>query len=330
MDSDDELFPPAPVPVRVVPLAQRTTDAPLEVEGRFAASRAVLLKAPTSGVVAGLGVSLGDRVEAGQRLCTIGADAQRQRALANESHIELLKAQIAEREDVLAQVAARPDNPERVKSHEAKLRAAQHKLAQEQVQRKRHALLAELVVLEAPFAGFVAAVNAANGGSVMHGHGVVEIVESDPVVLVVQVPTWVRRRCGPGTEVEVQASADEARRRGVVARWAPTASDHVRRLLVEVDNRDGRIAAGERGVALLPVGEREAFFAPRGAVRHADKKKQLQLVEHNRVLVRDVQVFGAVEREVEVAGELSDGHLVVMHADRPLAESTAVVIRGDH
>jgi len=53
-------------------------------------------------------------------------------------------------------------------------------------------------------------------------------------------------------------------------------------------------------------------------------------VEHNRVLVRTVRVFGSDEAEVEVAGQLSESQLVVMHADRPLSESTAVVIRGDH
>lgn len=329
MQPDDDLFPPAPVPVRVVPLGHRTTDAPLAVEGRFAASRAVLLKSPASGVIDELGLSLGDRVEKGDVLCTIGKLAAEQRALATEATIEGLKAQIAEREDVLAQVTQRQDNPERIRSMESKLRMAQHKLAQEEVQRKRHALAQKVVTLRAPFDGFIAAVNAANGGSVMHGHALIELVEADPIVLVIEVPTWVRSRLHPGTEIEVVARSDDAPRRGVVARWAPTASDRVRRLLIDVDNTDRRVAAGERGVAHLPVGERDAFFAPKQALHHADKKTQLQLVEHNRVLVRNVRVYGE-GAEVEVAGELSDSQLVVMHADRPLSEKTTVVIRGDH
>lgn len=330
MDIEDIDIAPAPVPVRVVPITTRKTSEPLEVEGRFAASRAVLIKSPTSGVVEELTVSLGDRVEAGQLLCTVGASAAKQRALATESTIAMLESQIAEREDALEQAKARPDNPQRIKSQEAKLRASQHKLAQEKIQRERHALVAKLVEVRARFEGFVAAVNAANGGSVMHGHALIEIVEADPVVFVVDVPTWVRSRCHKGTEVEVVSRSDESPRRGVIARWAPTASDGVRRLLVDVDNADGRIAAGERGAVFLPVGEREAFFAPRHALLHKDKKIQLQLVEHNRVLVRNVRVFGGGEREVEVAGQLDDGHLVVLHSDRPLSESTAVVIRGDH
>ncbi len=330
MDLDDELLPPAPVPVRVVPLEQRVTSEPLEVSGRFAASRAVQIKAGASGVVEELTVSLGDRVEAGDVLCTIGAAAAKQRALATDAAIALLESQIAEREDALAQVSARPDNPERIKSHEAKLRVVEHKLAQEKIQRERHVLLADLVTVRAPFGGFVAAVNAANGGSVMHGHALVELVEADPIVLVVEVPHWARRRCEPGTEVEVTARSFEGRRRGVVSRWAPTASDQVRRLLIDVDNTDRRVAAGERGRVFLPVGEREAFFAPRGALQHQEKAIQLQLVEHNRVLVRPVRVFGDESDIVEVVGELSASQLVVMHADRPLRDNAEVVIRGDH
>ncbi|MGE0791372.1 MAG: efflux RND transporter periplasmic adaptor subunit [Sandaracinaceae bacterium] len=324
---DDDDVPRAPVPVRVVPLSARTTSEPLAVEGRFAASRAVAIKAPSSGVVEELTVSLGDRVEPGQLLLRIGALAARQRALATESAIELLEAQLAEGDEAMAVVSARPDNPERIKTQEAKLRVLRHKLAQEKIQRERHVLLAELVDVNAPFGGFIAAVNAANGGTIMHGHALIELVEADPVVLVVDVPTWVRNRCEIGSRVDVQLG--DVVREGVVSRWSPTANDGVRRMLIDVPNVDSRIAAGERGTALLPVGEREAFFAPRHALRHHDKQIQLHLVEHNRVLVRPVRVYGAGE-VVEVAGQLSASQLVIMHADRPLADASTDVILGDH
>ena len=64
MDADEHEFQQPPIGVRVVPLQRRTTSAPLRIEGRIAASRAVQIKAPTSGIVSELSVQLGSRVEA--------------------------------------------------------------------------------------------------------------------------------------------------------------------------------------------------------------------------------------------------------------------------
>lgn len=319
-----------PVGVRVVPLEERTTSAPLRIEGRFAASRAVQLKAPLSGVLRGLDFSLGDPVENGQVICTIGAAAHKQRALATESQIHLLSAQLEEREDGLAQAEARGDKPERIASMESKVRMARHRLEQERTQLARHRAIAEAVEVRAPFDARVAAVGGASGGSIVTGNLLLELVEIDPAVLVLEVPTWVAARCRVGAPVEVHADADEAARLGKVSRWSPTAQDGVRRLLVDVENPDGRIAAGEGGVALLEVGEREAFFAPRAALHHEKKTVQLQLVEHSRVTIRSVRVLGGDEKAAEVAGALSSSQLVVLHAERPLAESSEVVILGDH
>lgn len=330
MDLDDFELRPSPVPVRVVPLERRDTDAPLRVEGRFAAARAVLIKSPSSGVVEGLGVSLGDTVRAGQRLCAIGAKMAEQRRLATKATIEQLEAQRAEREDALLQAKNRDERPERLASFEHKVRAVEHKLAQERLQLERHEVLRETLEVNAPFSGRVSSVNAAPGGTVMSGNPLLELVEVDPIVLVLEVPTWVASRCGKGDAVRVETPSDPEPRTGRVARWAPTAADAVRRLLVEVDNPDGRIAAGERAAAAIDVGERRAWFAPRAALHHEEKATKLQLVEHSKVLERTVRVFGGDEREVEVAGALSPTQLVVLDAERPLKESTEVVIRGDH
>lgn len=330
MDLDELELIRSPVPVRVVPLERRVTDAPLEVEGRFAASRAVLVKAPTSGVVEGLDLHLGDPVERGQLLCTIGETMARQRAISSEASAEQLEAQLAEREDALQQAKNRGEPPERLASFENKVRAVEHKLAHERLQRKRHELLLDSLQVRAPFSGRVSSVSAAPGGSIMSGNALFELVEVDPIVLVVEVPTWVAGRLAQSDELTVKAPSDPEPRRGRVARWAPTASDGVRRLLVDVDNPDGRLPAGERAVARLDVGEREAWFAPRAALHHHDKRTKLQLVEHSKVLERTVRVVGGDDRLAEVAGSLDASQLVVLHSDRPLEESTEVVIRGDH
>lgn len=330
MDADDLDFSPSPIGVRVVALERRKTDAPLRIEGRIAASRAVQLKAPTSGIVRDLSVQLGSRVAAGDLLCTIGAEAQEQRTLASEAQLHLLEAQVEERRDALAQSRARPEPPDRIASFESKLRTAEHRLEHERVNRLRHEKAADLVRILAPFDARVAAVSAAPGATLVSGHLLIELVEIDPAIVVLEVPTWVAARCREGAEVRIQADSDGAPRVGRVTRWAPTASDGARRLLIEVPNPDGMLAAGEGVVAALDVGERQAFFAPRAALVQADKAVCLQLVEHSVARIQRVRVVGGDDDEVEVAGKLDGSPLVVLHAERQLKERSEVVIRGDH
>lgn len=330
LDLHEPELRPAPVPVRVVPLQRRLTDAPVEAEGRFAASRAVLLKSQSSGVVEGLEVGLGDPVHKGQVICTVGAQMADQRVLATRATIAQLEAQLAEREDAMLQARRRGEDPDRLASFEHKLRAVEHKLMHERLQLERQTILRSSLEVHAPFSARVASVSAASGGSIMSGHPIVELVEVDPILLVLDVPTWVASRCATGDEVRVRTTSHTELRIGRIARWAPTALDTVRRILVEVDNADGRIAAGESACAELDVGERLAYFAPRAALHHLEKGIKLQLVEHSKVLERIVRVLGGNEQEVEVSGVLSPSQLVVLDADRPLTEATEVVIRGDH
>jgi len=330
VDLDELELRPSPVPVRVVPLTKRRTSAPLSIEGRFAASRAVVLKAPASGVITGLDLQLGDPVRQGDVVAAIGEAMLRQRALASEAAVHGLEAALAEREEVLAQAEQRGEPPERLASFEAKRRAAEHKLAQEKVQSKRHALLLEQATVVAPFSGRASSVSVAGGATVVTGNPLLELVEVDPLVLVLDVPTWVARVLKTGDAIQVESPSIEGARRGVVSRWSPTSADDTRRILVEVDNPDGRLAAGERATAILDVGERDAWFAPRAALHHEKKATQLQLVEHSKVRVCKVRVVGGDDVQVEVAGRLEASQLVVLHAERPLSEDAEVVIRGDH
>ncbi len=330
MELDDFEVRAIPVPVRVAPIEMRETGAPLEIEGRFAASRAVLLKAPSAGVVEGLRVTLGDTVEEGETLCTIGLEASRQRVLAAEASVHQLRAQVAEREDLLLSARERGEPLDKLAQLERRVRAIEHKLEHEKLQKQRLESMMTTLHVRAPFSARVSSVNAAPGGSIMSGSSMLELVQVDPIVLVLEVPTWLASRLEKNAEVRVRTPSDEAVREGVVARWAPTAVDDVRRLLVEVDNADGRIAAGERAVAELPAGERTGFFVPRSALHEEKKGHSLRLVEHGKVRVRHVRVVGGTEREAEVAGHLRGAHLVVLDAERPLGDETEVVIQGDH
>ncbi|MFK7991556.1 MAG: efflux RND transporter periplasmic adaptor subunit [Sandaracinaceae bacterium] len=328
MDLDDADLRPPPIPVRVAPLRRRRTDTPLEVEGRFAASRAVQMKSPSSGLLQGSALALGDVVQKGQLLLTIGEAAARQRSVAAKAALHQAKGILAEREEALEAARSRDEKPERIRGFEAKKRAAESKVAQERAQQTRHELLLEALAVRAPFAGRVSAVHISVGSNVMSGNPLLELVDVDPIVLVLEVPTEAARRCEVGSEVPVRLG--DTQRVGRISRWSPTAADDVRRLLVDVDNEDGLIAAGERGTAVLDIGPRDAFYAPRAALHHEKNTTHLQLVSHHKVLVRRVRTFGDDPVEVEVAGRPASSELVVLYAERPVKDQSVVVIRGDH
>jgi len=243
-----------PIGVRVVPLTWRKTTEPLRIDGRFAASRAVQIKAPTSGLVDQLALSLGDRIDEGALICSIGALAHEQRGLASEAQLHLLQAQLEERKEAVGIARARGESPDRMESFESKLRASEHRVLQEEIQAKRHVVLSQAIEIRAPFDARVSAVNVASGATIVTGSPVVELVEIDPAVLVLEVPTWVASKCPVGTTIAVLADSHLGALEGRVSRWAPTASDGVRRVLVDVDNPEGMLAAGELGVAIVDVG----------------------------------------------------------------------------
>lgn len=330
MDADDLELLSVPVGVRVTPLERRSTTAPLAIAGRFAASRAALIKAPASGRVEGLRITLGDLVEEGEPLCTIGLEDARQRLLSAEASVHQHEAQLAEREDQLWAARQRDEPREKLAAFELKLRAAQHKLEHERLVKERLAATVGAHSVYAPFSARVASLSAAPGGSVMIGAPLLELVAVNPIVLVLEVPTWVASRLGVGDAVRVRAASHEDPCMGRVARWAPTAIDDLRRLLIDVDNDDGRIAAGERATAELAVGERAAFFAPREAVHEAKGVQSLKLVSHGKVRVLPVRVVGGDERDAELAGAVSASQLVILEADRPVKEDTEVRVRFDH
>jgi RND family efflux transporter MFP subunit len=327
---DDELpLRSAPVPVRVVPVIRRRVTHPMRLEGRFHAARRVLLKAPGSGRVEGFDLRVGDGVDAGSALGSIGLAAVRQRVLASRATIHQLEAALAEREDALGLARGRGEPSERLASFERKVVMARSKLAQERLNAERHTQAETLSVVRAPFDARVVQVMATSGGILMSGQPLCELAAVDPLVLAVPAPTELAARCRPGREVEVETAAGV--RVGTLARWSPTAEDMVRTLEIDVPNPEGTFAAGEPAVARLDPGPRDVLVVPRDATRvDDDGATRLLVVEHGQVRLRPVREVGGDADVAEVAGRVRAGQLVVLHAEGPLEDRNSVVLRGDH
>lgn len=323
--SDDDDLRPSPIVVRVASVIARETDAPLRVEGVFTAGRAVQIKAAVSGVVEGLELRLGELALRGQVLGTVGADVAHQRALAMQANVHQLASQLAERDEALMQAKARAEPEDRLAIFEARVHGARERLEQEKVSLRKQALVEASAVVRAPFAGRVTAVHVAPGATVVTGAVLVEIAEVDPLVLVAEVPAWLAARAQVRAEVGVEVDGEP--RSGVLARWSPTASDALRRIEIDVPNPDGRLAAGQRALASIDAGTRTALYVPRDALR---EERTVLVVEHEQARPRRVHVVGGGGDELEVAGALSAGELVVLEAERALGDKLPVVVRFDH
>ena len=167
---------PPSVQVKLIPEVERRYD--VVVRGRTQATRTVVIRSETAGVVAAAPVLQGTYVKAGQVLCKISVDA-RQAAL-DQARAALKSNQLAQQQnDELAKKGFR--SPTQVLQSQAALDAATAAVRQAEI------ALAQ-VNLKAPFAGVFDHRDAEVGTFLGPGQPCGTMIEIDPLLVVGDVP----------------------------------------------------------------------------------------------------------------------------------------------
>jgi len=167
--------PPA-VQVRLVPETQRQLD--VVVRGRTQATRTVVVRSETAGVVAGAPVLQGTTVKAGQVLCRLAVDARQ--ATLDQAKAAAKSAELnRDQNDKLAQQGYRA--PTQVLQAQAQLDGARAAVRQAEVQ-------LEQVNIKAPFAGVFDQRAAEVGAYLGPGQPCGTMIELDPLLVVGDVP----------------------------------------------------------------------------------------------------------------------------------------------
>ncbi len=240
-----------PVAVAVIDSAARDIELVLTAEGQSTPDRSTGIQAKTSGQMTSVLVARGDLVAAGQELGRIDsrtieaqlAQAQAQLVQATEDYDRAVTLQgrgIATENQVTQTRAAKV-------AAEAAVTAAQEQL--------------DNTIIRAPFAGRLNEMTLDVGEFVNDGDVVAEVLDNDPLTVVVQVPQQALSRLEKGQEAQVSFITGETRT-GVVGFIGSNADSQTRTFRVEVtvDNPDSQMPAGLSARIVIPTGQARGHF----------------------------------------------------------------------
>ncbi|MEO1640082.1 MAG: efflux RND transporter periplasmic adaptor subunit [Pseudomonadota bacterium] len=244
---------PAVNPVAVAVMMSSAQDVPLvlSAEGQSEPDRATAVQAEAMGQVSAVSAARGDLVTAGHELgriddSTLAAQLRQAQTQLDQATRDLMNAQSLQSRGLATE--------DRVSQARAAQAAAEAALtaAEEQL---------ENTIIRAPFAGRLNDFTLDVGEYVDSGDVVAEVLDNDPLTVVIQVPQQALSRITKGQTAEVQFITGETRS-GSVSFIGANADQQTRTFRVEiaVDNPDSAMPAGLSARVALPTGQARGHF----------------------------------------------------------------------
>lgn len=286
---------PRPVAVAVMASDAQDIELVLTVEGQAEPDRASAIQAKRSGQVTSVSVNRGALVDAGQEIGRIDSgtfeaqltQAQTQLEQAStdlRNALQLQERGIATEDRVLQARAAKA-------AAEAAVTAAQQAL--------------DDTIIRAPFAGRLNEMSLDEGEFVNAGDRVAEVLDNDPLTIVVQVPQQALSRLTPGQLAQVSFITGETRP-GIVGFIGNNADTQTRTFRVEVavENPGSTMPAGLSSRIILPTGKaRGHFISPAILSLSTSGELGVKTVDaENRVVFAPVNIVRAQTDGVWVTG----------------------------
>jgi membrane fusion protein, multidrug efflux system len=223
----------------------------LRAEGQAEPVRSTVVPAQAAGEVTEVGVRRGADVEVGDIIARIGSP-ERQAALDQaQAELDRARREFENARTLLDRGVGTVDRLAQTRSTEA---AAEAQLAAAQD------ALDDLVV-RAPFAGRVETLDVEEGEFVQAGARVAQLVDLDPVRVLIRIPQQAVAQVAEGQRAEVTFITGQTRE-GEVGFVGAAADPETRTFEaeVEVPNDDRAIPAGISAQVRLPTGEARAHF----------------------------------------------------------------------
>jgi len=239
------------ISVAVLPSVAQDVELVLSAEGQSEPDRVSLVQAEATGQVISVGAERGDLVQAGQELGRL--DAQTVEAQVEQAETQLEQA-IRDFDNALELQERGIATEDRVTMARANRASAQAALtaAREQLNN---------TVIRAPFAGRLNDLTLDEGEFVDIGDPVAEVLDNDPLTVVVQVPQQALSRIETGQPAQVQFITGQERL-GTVSFIGGNADQQTRTFRVEVtvENPQSEMPAGLSARVVLPTGTARGHF----------------------------------------------------------------------
>ncbi len=319
------------VEVQLGAVSERSIPRHLRVTGQLEGMRDARVAADTTGKVLEAAFERGSMVAAGallvrvdDRSSTLGLkEAEAALALAN-ARLQLARSEVERHAPLVGSKAVAEADFRRMEADLAVREAdALAVAARRDLARKT---LADAVV-RAPFAGVVAERLAEPGEMLKPDSVVARIVEVSRLRLALNVPETSAGDVKEGQAVTFTVAAlPGASFRGTIRHVGAAVRKSARDLVVEaeVDNRDGRLRPGYFADARIASKETRGLTVPTTAVRADGTRRSVFVVASDVAEERLVEVGEAGDGWVEVRRGVAATNRVVVSANGPLADGTAV------
>lgn len=288
----------APERVTSVAVMESTArDVPLVLiaEGQSIPDRSATIRAKADGQIASVAVERGALVTAGQEIAQIDPTIAQSQLVQAQTQAEQAQRDYDNALALQGRGIATEDRVSQARAAQAAADAAVT-AAQDQLQN---------TVITAPFAGRLNDLTVNIGEFVDSGDTVAEVLDNDPLTVVVQVPQQALSRLQTGQNADVSFITGEEKT-GVVSFIGANADQQTRtfRVEIDVDNPDSLMPAGLSARISLPTGEaRGHFVSPAVLSLGTDGTLGVKMVDDdNRVTFAPVEIVRAQTDGVWVSG----------------------------
>lgn len=250
-DQDTEAEPQRAVAVAVMPSQAQDVALVLTAEGQSEPDRATGITAEVPGQIVSVSVARGDLVSAGQEIGRVDAATIQAQLLQAQTQLEQTSRDLNNAVALQNRGVATEDRVSMARAAKAAADAAVT-VAQEQL---------ENTIIRAPFAGRLNDLTLDEGEYVDGGDVVAEVLDNDPLTVVIQVPQQALSRIQTGQTADVRFITGEERM-GRVSFIGANADQQTRTFRVEVtvENPDSVMPAGLSARIALPTGQARGHF----------------------------------------------------------------------
>lgn len=293
------------VSVAVVDSVAEDVPLVLTAEGQSIPDRAATVRAKADGQIASVAVSRGDLVMAGQEIARIDARIAEAQLLQAQTQLEQAQRDYDNALSLQERGVATEDRVSQARAARAAAEAAVTS-AQDQL---------DNTVVTAPFTGRLNDLTVDVGESVENGTIVAEVLDNDPLTVVVQVPQQALSRLETGQDAQVSFITGEEKS-GTIAFIGANADEQTRTFRVEiiVDNPDSVMPAGLSARVAMPTGQaRGHFVSPAVLSLGANGELGIKTVDaDNQVVFSVVQIVRAQTDGIWIAGLPDEARIITV------------------
>jgi len=296
---------PRVVTVAVMNSMAKVVDLVLTAEGQSTPDRSATVRAEAGGQVISVLVSRGDLVVAGQELGRIDGETI-------EAQLEQARASLVQATRDLENAEALQQRGVGTQDRVTQARAA--KAAADAAETQALELL-DNTIIRAPFAGRLNDMTLDVGEFVNPGDMVAEVLDNDPLAIVVQVPQQALARLVKGQPANVSFITGQDRA-GTVGFIGNNADSQTRTFRVElmVDNPDSEMPAGLSARVAIPTGQaRGHFISPAILSLGTDGSLGIKMVDaENRVTFSQIEIVRAQTDGIWVTGLPEEANVITV------------------